>query len=144
MILTVNELNENFQNAENNLFDINNRIDYDRNNFDDFPNEAGVYALYFNDELIYIGETADLKKRMKDLKNTYNHTFRRKIGFHLFSDAQIIIRKFSETIEIRLNLIFQNCFSVSFIQVNFGRSEIENYLIQNNQNLLNSITRRGN
>lgn len=144
MILSVNELHDNFQNAENNLFDISNRIDYNRNDLDDFPNGAGVYALYFNDELIYIGETADLNKRMKDLKNTYNHTFRKKIGFHFFNDAQIIIRKFSETIETRLNLIFQNCISVSFIQVNFGRAEIENYLINNNQNLLNSITRRGN
>ena len=81
---------------------------------------------------------------MKDLKNTYNHTLRRKLGFLFFENALLTGNKFSPDIENRLNLIFENCINVSFITVNFGRSEIENYLISMNQNLLNSISRRGN
>lgn len=148
LMLIDKELKEKYTIAEALLISNGAKHLFNRANFDMFPNSSpGVYALYFNDELVYIGETADLKKRMKDLKNTYNHTFRRKLGFHFFEDAKIEGQKFSDIIENRLNLIFTNCISVSYIEVNFGRTEIENYLIQSYKekcSLFNSNSKRGN
>jgi hypothetical protein len=126
------------------LLETNNRFEFNRNSFLSFPNSPGVYAVYLFEELIYIGESADLKDRMKDMKNTYNHTLRKKLGFHFFHDAEILGRKFSNEIENRLNLIFQHGITISFVEVNFGRTEIENYVIKMNQNLHNSISLRGN
>lgn len=147
MILPISDLEEKYLNAENDLMSNCVQHAFNRTNFESFPNYPGVYALFFNNELVYIGETADIKKRMKDLKKTYNHTFRRKLGFHFFEDAKIEGQKFSDIIENRLNLIFNNYITVSFIEVNFGRTEIENYLIQSYKekcSLFKSNSKRGN
>lgn len=142
-MLSIEEKNRQFERARIELLETNTRFNYSRVTFTDFPNSPGVYAIFLFDELIYIGETSDIKSRMKDLKNTYNHTLRKKLGKSFFKDALIINQKFSEEIENRLNLIFQHGITISFIEVNFGRSEIENHLISRNQNLLNGTSRRG-
>lgn len=144
MFLTKRKLNNLFRKAENDLLDTNNRYLYNRDNVNSFPSNGGVYAIFLLDELIYIGETADLKARMKDLRNTYNHTFRKKMGLCIFDTPQIVNNKFTDEIEAHLDLIFRKCIDIAFINVNFGRTEIENYLVQKYPNLLNSNAVRGN
>ena len=144
MMLRNNVLTRYLNNAEKALLETNARFPYNRLDFSMFPSFPGVYAIYLDNILVYIGETADINLRMKDLKNTYNHTFRRKLGNRFYPNAQIIGNKFPDEIELSLNLIFQNRITISFIEVNFGRSEIENYLISLHTNLFNSISRRGN
>jgi hypothetical protein len=51
-----------------------------------FPTKAGVYAVFDGKRLIYVGETGSLRGRMKDLRDTRNHTLRRQIGAAKFSD----------------------------------------------------------
>lgn len=144
MMLSTEILNKKFEQAQKALLVTNTRYAYNRNDFSMFPKSPGVYAIYRQNVLVYIGETAELWSRMKDLKNTYNHTFRKKLGKQLFPSAQIISNKYAAEIEQALNTIFQNEITVSFIEVNFGRTEIENYLIKSNPELANSISRRGN
>src|SRR5690606_7090121 len=53
-----------------------------------FDKSRGVYFIFENDDLKYVGETGSLKGRMADLLNTKNHTLRRSIGEKLFSNEE--------------------------------------------------------
>ncbi|MGV0751773.1 GIY-YIG nuclease family protein [Empedobacter brevis] len=87
-----------------------------------------VYAIFENKKLIYIGETGDLLKRMSDITRTVNHSFRKQIGHRFFNGIKSS-KKFEEEIEIKLDKYFDDTLYIQFIEVNFGRSEIETYLI---------------
>jgi hypothetical protein len=115
---------------------------FDKKWTNNFPKEAGIYAIFLKGKLIYIGESANLKERMKEVKRTYNHTFRRKLGVFLYSDAKVIKGKFSAEIELELNKIYLKDLEFKYIEVNFGRIEIESRLIQKNEDLLNSKGKR--
>ena len=109
----------------------------------DFP---GVYALYekVGSEyiLLYIGETGNLRERMSDICRTVNHTFRRQLGKKRFSGI-ITSKKFEFKTESLLDVFFDEDLYISFLKVNFGRSEIESYLITKYQKiLLNSEIKR--
>ena len=109
-----------------------------------FSTSAGVYMLFDKEKVIYIGESANLKERMKEIKRTINHTFRRKLGKHLFKNAQLEKGKFNPEIEDVLNSYFLENISVSAIEVLFGRTEIESNLIKKYEELdiLNSKSKR--
>lgn len=109
----------------------------------DFP---GVYALYekanSNYTLLYIGETGNLRERMSDICRTVNHTFRRQLGQQRFSAIKTR-KKFEPEIETLLDTFFDENLYASFLKVNFGRTEIETYLVTKYQStLLNSETKR--
>lgn len=110
---------------------------------DIIPDFPGVYALYENkDSLLYIGETGNLRERMSDICRTVNHTFRRELG-HKRYNAIKTKKKFGSDIEILLDQFFDEKLHVSFIKVNFGRIEIETYLVTKYQSmLLNSEKKR--
>jgi hypothetical protein len=91
---------------------------------------------------VYVGESANLKERMKEVKRTYNHSFRRKLGKHLQVDAQITKGKFSLDLENLLNEQYLESLGFTYVEVNFGRIEIENHLMQKNEGVLNSIGKR--
>ena len=120
------------------------RFDFDRRWSSNFPAKAGIYAIFDNDILIYIGETANIKERMKEVKRTYNHSFRRKLGRHLNEGATIANGKFDIEIELALNDYFKSQISFSFKKLNFGRLEVESHLIHryHKNGLLNSIGKR--
>jgi len=118
------------------------KFDFDCKWSSKFPNKAGVYAIFNINDLVYIGETANLKERMKEVKRTYNHSFRRKLGKHLFKDAKTVKGKFSLEIETYLNDYFLSNIFFSYKELNFGRLEVESYLIHNNKGLLNSKGKR--
>jgi len=94
--------------------------------------------------LIYVGESANVKERMKDFKRTVNHTFRRKLGKHLFKGATITNGKFNDEIESYLNQYYIDNISVSAIEIIFGRTEIESNLIEKykKSGILNSESKR--
>jgi GIY-YIG catalytic domain len=118
------------------------KFSFDKKWTDNFPKQAGIYAIFRHDCLVYIGETANLKERMKEVKRTLNHSFRRKLGKHLNSDAVIVNGKFEDKIESDLDFEFENHISFTYKIVNFGRLEIESALIHRNEDLLNSIGKR--
>lgn len=118
------------------------KFSFDKNWSDNFTRKAGVYAVFSNNELLYIGESASVKERMKEIKRTINHSFRKKLGKHLFGDATLNKGKFDEKIESFLNEYYLQNIYISFIEVEFGRIEIEEELIKRHKNILNSISLR--
>src|SRR4051812_35512834 len=51
-----------------------------------FPKAPGVYVIFIGGKVVYVGESGSLRARMKDLRETRNHTFRRSHGKALFSE----------------------------------------------------------
>ena len=119
------------------------KFTFDKKWSNNFPKKAGIYAIFYKNELFYIGETANLKERMMEVKRTYNHSFRRKLGVFLQPNAQITNGKFSPELEELLNAHYLKHLSFTYKVVNFGRIEIENHLMQRNEGVLNSIGKRG-
>ena len=100
------------------------------------PAEAGIYALFEGrDKLLYIGETGNLRDRMGEINRTVNHTFRKQLGSTRFGGIKSS-KKFSNDIEAQLDNFYTENLYVSFIEVNFGRLEIETFIISNHQELL--------
>lgn len=96
------------------------------------PLIAGVYCIWRGKKLVYAGETALLKRRMKNLQDTRNHTFRRKVGYQQFHLQPITAsEKFSKQIEIKLTSFFRKNYKISFLKVPLGRKELEEYIITN-------------
>jgi hypothetical protein len=110
---------------------------------DNFPESPGIYAIYDNTTLLYVGESANIKERMKEVKRTVNHAFRKKLGRHLYNGI-IVNGKFSDEIESNLNEYYLSNLSFVFRPLIFGRLEVETHLInRNKETLLNSIGVRG-
>ena len=85
------------------------------------PSAPGVYALWRQDSgaLVHVGETANLRKRMRDLGRSVNHTARRKIAARLGLDA---------VSEQERSRAMRDVFCVSYLPVELGRAELEEYL----------------
>lgn len=94
------------------------------------PSNAGVYVLKDDDEIVYVGETGNLRGRMKDLLDTRNHSLRRRIGEKFYSDIDGFKRatariKFPEHIEFLVNEHICKRLVLGYIEVSFGRKELE-------------------
>jgi len=82
------------------------------------PNKPGLYFVWQKDIIVYVGETANIQKRMKDLRLTYNHTLRRKVGRENFKDDTAYYpasssNKFHSTIEEKINVYAMENLKVS-------------------------------
>lgn len=119
-------------------------FDFNRNWSSKFPNEPGIYAIFDIDKLVYIGETANLKERMKEVKRTYNHSFRRSLGKFLVEGSKVVKGKFEETLELKLNDYYLDRIRFAYKELNFGRLEVESHIIHRHHKngLLNSIGKR--
>lgn len=140
-------LYKNFIDVENRLFDRNNRIKFERTSKwrnKHLTNKEVIYALFKDEQLIYIGETGDLKKRMSDITRTANHTLRKKIGgkvFNVFLEKDK--GKFNDYVEEKIDKYFDEKLYLSFVEVNFGRLEIETFLVTQHQDkIFNSLKKR--
>ena len=79
---------------------------------------------------------------MSEIGRTVNHTFRKQIGFVYFGGIKSS-KKYDEVIESKLDKYFEDNIYISFLPVNFGRLEIESYLVSKNQStILNSVKKR--
>jgi hypothetical protein len=101
------------------------------------PSQAGVYGFFESDgELVYGGETGNIRGRMNDLLNSMNHTFRRSVGERNFAHIPGYFkahskRKFPPQIEEMLEAFLQTNFKVAYLVVELGRKELEEKLIEN-------------
>lgn len=86
------------------------------------PSVGGVYAIWNkkNKKAAYIGETCHLNHRFGDLERTVNHTFRKKVA------AILKVVSGNETL---LSKKISCRFSISYLPLEFGRKELEEYLI---------------
>lgn len=93
--------------------------------------QKGIYVVWKKNtyQPVYIGETRDLKARYKDMHNTLNHTLRRKTGKRKYKLTATSKQKFSNEIENELNEYFKNYLELSYIQITFGRVELQDELI---------------
>jgi len=49
------------------------------------PSHPGTYVAFEEGKVVYVGETGNIRERMKDLLDSRHHTFRRNIGKYNFS-----------------------------------------------------------
>jgi len=144
-LLKDNILNEVFAKAEEQLFAAK-RIKFEKGskwaNLH-FPKGSGVYAIFEDGKkLLYIGETGNLQKRIEELNRTVNHSFRKQIGFIRFNGIKTS-KKFAEEVEYKINQFYETNLFIAYIEINFGRIEIETYLVSKYQpQLLNSEKKR--
>lgn len=94
------------------------------------PSNAGVYVFKDNDKIVYVGETGNLKERMKDLLDSRHHTIRRTIGVKFYSTIDGFIKatskiKFPEHIELLVNAHICEKLLLSYLEVSLGRKELE-------------------
>lgn len=113
------------------------------------PSRAGVYFVWKESELVYIGETSNIKKRMDDLKRTVNHSLRRKIAKKHFSTHEEYppkrsIKKFSYAIENDITNYCKDNLRVSYFSLSIGRKEVEeSFILSDPCPLYNSPNKRG-
>lgn len=86
----------------------------------DVPEDAGVYAVWENDQPIYVGESSSLKARMSDIGRPVNHIFARKTCKAL---------GIAETSREELAAAMRSRYLLSFVAIQFGRAEVEEYLV---------------
>lgn len=115
----------------------------------EFFDTPGVYAFFENNNIVYVGETASIKERMRDILDTRHHTLRRKIGAINFSKSIGYKKansknKFVPSIEESVSAWMIEKMKLSFIQVNLGRKELEELIIERYNPKYNSISKRGN
>jgi excinuclease UvrABC nuclease subunit len=135
--MTKTEIQNYLQKLENKLLKEVPRlsINLNRNWANKFPNASAVYLFREGDDVVYVGETGSFKGRMNDILNTKNHTIRRNIGSLHFSnhkDFEKVTSKksFHPEIEILLNEKMTNDLTISFIEIELGRKELEEQLYE--------------
>jgi hypothetical protein len=111
------------------------------------PPTAGVYVLIENNKIIYVGESGNLRGRMKDLLDSRHHTVRRTIGKKYYSGAKGFQEatthlKFPPHIEKLVNCHICDRLYMSFLEVPLGRKELEEY-IQEEIDTNNKLNIRG-
>ena len=133
--MTKTQIEEYLVELENNL--LNNsesiQIELSRNWANSFPNGSAVYLFREDGEICYVGETGSIKGRMNDIFNTKNHTLRRNLGNHYFSELPNYEKPsskkgFCDEIEILLNEKIITNLTISYIIVDLGRKELEERL----------------
>jgi len=117
---------------EKKLLDADKHIFFNSNWKQTFPNHSGVYVVWEKEHPIYVGETSGLKSRMSDIMRPINHAFTKKIS-----------NKFNLSELNELRKFMSNNYKISFIPIDLGRSEIEEYLILRwRKTLINKPTTR--
>ena len=109
--------------------------------FTHVPNEGGIYLIYYNNELIYIGETSCISERIKTHSGqTYFSAFRRNCGTILLNftlkEKNGKKRYFTEEEDSQIDSFLKQCTIVPF-PVSIGRGELEERLIKEFSPLLN-------
>jgi hypothetical protein len=105
------------------------------------PNKAGVYCIWKNLELEYVGETRNISRRMRDLLDSRHHTFRRSLG-QQFSKRTGYRKasswtKFDEATEKLIEGLLHRQYKISFYPLSFGRKELEEYIIETKKPVYN-------
>ena len=120
------------------------------------PTAGGVDVVFNGRRLLYVGETADLKRRLRNLKRRWGHdacalamsnkgsnvplalqrvtvvspSTRRSVGRKRFRAKTGADGRFPAQIEAKLDkFLLEEC-RYSFLPIRFGRKEVESFLIR--------------
>ena len=112
--------------------------------------KPGVYLIYDSlDELIYIGESSDIADRyITHSKTSYFSAFRRHVGTNILSltfvdgKSKRKNREFKPDDDAKINQFIRKC-KIRYAYVQFGRMELEEYLIRKHRPLLNRKENKG-
>lgn len=94
---------------------------------------AGVYFIFDDNKLCYVGESGSLHGRLKDFHKTLNHTFRRSLGeFKYASHPKYYkassFKKFDNEIEFLLDEYILKKITISYKAIKIGRKEFEDWM----------------
>lgn len=84
---------------------------------------AGVYAVFEKKELVYVGETEDFQRRMREVKS-FLHVLPIKI-FKIKKGQRIPDKKRKE-----MRRWMEDNFGFAFLPLKLGRKELEEWIIQ--------------
>jgi hypothetical protein len=99
------------------------------------PSDAGVYAAFEGNNLVYIGESGNIKERMKDLLDSRHHALRRNIGRLNFSNIDGYVNassynRFPPHIEEKVESWITEKIKISTLPTVLGRIELEEIIIE--------------
>ena len=108
---------------------------------------AGVYTIFEDENLVYIGESGCIRERMGDLLDTRNHSLRRHLGETLYSNTSgyhkaTTKQKYPNNIEKRLNRYMVQHLKIKPVVVPFGRKEIEEAIVETQKPIFNIKSKR--
>ncbi len=103
------------------------------------PSTAGLYWVENKSKgLIYIGESSDIHKRcVSHSRDTYFSALRRHIGEDILGFKLREKRRFSESEDEKITDFLTNECLIKPFPINYGRCELEEYLIREYNPLLN-------
>lgn len=118
-------------------------ISFTKERLKKFPKMAGVYAIWKNGKMIYVGETGNIAKRIgRDLRITMNHALRVTIGKRKFHGKKGgSKKKFSPHIERKIDAFLSSC-KISYLAVPLGRIELEEMVIDRRKPTFNKKEKR--
>ena len=111
------------------------------------PSSPGVYAIHDTIQLIYVGESGNLRGLMTDLLDSRHHQFRRNLGEFLFErtpgySPASSKAKFPAQIEVLQNDYIEANLRICLAPTKLGRKEIEEALVDKYPKLLNRKAQR--
>ena len=100
-----------------------------------FPAKPGVYIAYKGKVIVYVGETGNVRGRMRDLLDSRHHTLRRHIGKSNFSNLKgyrdaTSKNKFPSHIENKVNLWIKKNILIAAVIIRLGRKELEERMVK--------------
>lgn len=122
-------------------------VEMDPNWVEKFESVAGVYAVREEGKICYVGESGNLKKRMRDFLDTRNHSLRRLIGSIKFAGQEGYEKstpslKFPPKFEEELDRLLEDNFEVSAVALPLGRKELEERLVEKYKPIYNIRSKR--
>lgn len=112
-----------------------------------FSGDSGVYMLFEDEQLVYVGESGSLSGRVMDMLNSRHHTVRRALGELRFKNVSGYTKatssiKYPEHIEKLVEETMKG-FKISVLPITFGRKEFEEYVESKFKPELNRKGKRG-
>lgn len=112
------------------------------------PSTAGVYVIFEGKDIVYVGETGCLQRRIIDLGETRNHQFRRTLGAVRFSGILCFRRanarrKFPSHIERKVDKWIKEKCQIVVVPLNLGRKEFEEHIVREYRPKYNQKGQRG-
>ena len=95
-----------------------------------FPDTAGLYLVWRDEQLIWVEETTNLRRRMAELFETTAHELRRRLAQRFFKDRSEFTRPsrargLTGELEAELDGLLCRHFEVSALSVPLGRKEVQ-------------------
>jgi len=148
-MFTPDQIQSYLQEMENQILNLGNRkkVELSRVWANTILSKPGTYAAFENGKVVYVGETGNMRERMKDLLDSRHHTLRRNIGRYNFSKldgyhSANSKEKFPPHIEEKVISWLTDRITISVLATDLGRKELEERLIEKFHPIYNEKEKR--